>query len=242
MTQSTPPGWYPDPSGAPGRRYFDGQNWTDQRAANQQPQVMYVAAPKKRPVWPWVLGGIFLVILLGFTACVAFVGSVANEVSKDFPVTSDAPSGQAQRSESASPPADTGADFPGKQSNDFGLNAGGSATSDGVTITSSPLTPKNQFGDTYLCTQVTMQNNSGKQATFNTLFDWKMQDPSGTTKDASVVGADNFLGAGEIAPGGTAKGDICFESPTGNPSGTYVVLFDPTIRLSSNRIGWINQL
>ena len=26
-----PPGWYPDPSGTPGRqRYFDGQRWTDQ--------------------------------------------------------------------------------------------------------------------------------------------------------------------------------------------------------------------
>jgi hypothetical protein len=82
-----------------------------------------------------------------------------------------------------------------------------------------------------------IQNNSGKEATFNTLFEWKMQDPSGTTKDASVMGADNFLGAGEIAPGGNAKGDVCFESPTGNPRGTYVVLFDPTFRLSSNRVG-----
>ncbi|SKS10692.1 Protein of uncharacterised function (DUF2510) [Mycobacteroides abscessus subsp. bolletii] len=26
--QSAAPGWYPDPSGAPGQRYFDGTNWT----------------------------------------------------------------------------------------------------------------------------------------------------------------------------------------------------------------------
>jgi len=30
-----PPGWYPDPSGAPGQRYFDGTDWTEHRAAGQ---------------------------------------------------------------------------------------------------------------------------------------------------------------------------------------------------------------
>ena len=28
QTVSPPPGWYPDPSGAPGQRYWDGQQWT----------------------------------------------------------------------------------------------------------------------------------------------------------------------------------------------------------------------
>jgi hypothetical protein len=27
-TPATPPGWYPDPSGQPGQRYFDGLRWT----------------------------------------------------------------------------------------------------------------------------------------------------------------------------------------------------------------------
>ena len=27
-TPTTPPGWYPDPSGQPGQRYFDGLRWT----------------------------------------------------------------------------------------------------------------------------------------------------------------------------------------------------------------------
>jgi Protein of unknown function (DUF2510) len=27
-TPTTPPGWYPDPSGQPGQRYHDGQRWT----------------------------------------------------------------------------------------------------------------------------------------------------------------------------------------------------------------------
>ncbi|KUI17393.1 hypothetical protein AU191_08770 [Mycolicibacterium acapulense] len=39
--------------------------------------------PKKRLVWPWVLLAIFVVILLGFGACVAFVGGIANEIDKE---------------------------------------------------------------------------------------------------------------------------------------------------------------
>ena len=121
-------------------------------------------------------------ILSGLGACVAFVGSVANEVTKDEPVTVQQPNGQPRG-------ADSGPDFPGKQPNDTGVEAGGSVSSDGVTTTSSPLARKDQFGDTYLCTRVTIQNNGNEQATFNTLFDWKLQDPSGTTKDASLMGA-----------------------------------------------------
>jgi len=28
MTSPPPAGWYPNPSGAPGQRYFDGRDWT----------------------------------------------------------------------------------------------------------------------------------------------------------------------------------------------------------------------
>lgn len=30
---TAPPGWYADPTGAPGQRYFDGTTWTHHRAA-----------------------------------------------------------------------------------------------------------------------------------------------------------------------------------------------------------------
>ncbi|MFD8103429.1 MmpS family transport accessory protein [Nocardia fluminea] len=39
--------------------------------------------PKKRKVWPWVLGGTALVILIFFGACVAFFGGVVNEIDKE---------------------------------------------------------------------------------------------------------------------------------------------------------------
>jgi hypothetical protein len=41
MTQPLPlPGWYPDPSGVPGQRYWDGQKWGPKAPAQQQPQVV----------------------------------------------------------------------------------------------------------------------------------------------------------------------------------------------------------
>jgi TM2 domain-containing membrane protein YozV len=33
------PGWYPDPSGAPAQRYFDGTKWTEQLAPLSTPTV-----------------------------------------------------------------------------------------------------------------------------------------------------------------------------------------------------------
>jgi Protein of unknown function (DUF2510) len=41
MTQPAPQaGWYPDPSGTPGQRYWDGQKWGPKAPAQQQPQVV----------------------------------------------------------------------------------------------------------------------------------------------------------------------------------------------------------
>ncbi|HET8641487.1 MAG TPA: MmpS family transport accessory protein, partial [Pseudonocardiaceae bacterium] len=37
--------------------------------------------PKKRRVWPWVLGGVALFVVLAFAGCVALIGGAANEVS-----------------------------------------------------------------------------------------------------------------------------------------------------------------
>jgi TM2 domain-containing membrane protein YozV len=44
---TTPAGWYPDPSGAPGQtRYWDGVQWTQQvQAAQQQPYAAPAAQP-----------------------------------------------------------------------------------------------------------------------------------------------------------------------------------------------------
>jgi hypothetical protein len=51
----------------------------------QPPATGYYQQPPRRrkPVWPWVLGGAFLVIVLGIGGCVAFVGAVAHNLAQE---------------------------------------------------------------------------------------------------------------------------------------------------------------
>ncbi|MBN7355481.1 Mpr protein [Mycobacteroides abscessus subsp. abscessus] len=57
--QSAAPGWYPDPSGAPGQRYFDGTNWTV-----TAPPPPPAPAPKKGRKWPWIVGGVVVLLIV----------------------------------------------------------------------------------------------------------------------------------------------------------------------------------
>ncbi len=65
---ATPAGWYPDPDGAGGQRYFDGQSWTDQRA----PAGAYEAPPLDAPA-PAKPSGPSGKAIAGITAAVADV-------------------------------------------------------------------------------------------------------------------------------------------------------------------------
>lgn len=63
MTAPLPPGWYPDPSGLPGRGYFDGRNWTVYPA--DPPTAAPIAPrPSRRriAVWAWIAVVVVLVI------------------------------------------------------------------------------------------------------------------------------------------------------------------------------------
>lgn len=136
----------------------------------------------------------------------------------------------------AAPPA-----FPGATSDDVVAQAGEAVNADGLTVTTTALEEGDgTLGET-LCTTATYNNGTDAPATFS-LFDWKLQDPNGAILMTGIIGSDNALSSGEIAPGGTASGDVCFTAPQGNPAGQYVVLLDPTFSFSSERIAWINTL
>lgn len=47
------------------------------------PQQPYQQPPKKKKVWPWIVGAIILIIILFFAGCMAFFGGVANEIDKE---------------------------------------------------------------------------------------------------------------------------------------------------------------
>ena len=45
-----PPGWYPDPSGAPGQRYFDGTTWTPWTSAADAGSAPQVGSDQQRSI------------------------------------------------------------------------------------------------------------------------------------------------------------------------------------------------
>lgn len=88
MSQPPPPaGWYPDPSGAPGQRYFGGTEWTE---ARQQAPAAAGGTGKKFAI---VMGGTTAGILLAIFIVMAFVahacGAAARDLNKDS--SADAP-------------------------------------------------------------------------------------------------------------------------------------------------------
>ncbi|MEU4764875.1 hypothetical protein AB0H12_16605 [Actinosynnema sp. NPDC023794] len=86
-------------------------------------------------------------------------------VSQDNP-----PAGQ----ESAAQPA-----FPGATNKDAVARAGETVDADGLRVTTTSLVPGEGTRGPTLCTTVTYDNQSGRPATFNGGFDWKLQSPNG---------------------------------------------------------------
>lgn len=140
-------------------------------------------------------------------------------------------------------PAEFVAAFPGATEDDIVAQAGQSVTADGITMTSTaiePVTP--QFGSPQLCTDVTYANGSDQPTSFNGGFDWKLQDPNGAILMNGFSGGEDRLSSGELAPGGTVSGQVCFDAPRGDSAGQYVVLLDPSFRFSSDRFAWLNKI
>ena len=71
-----PPGWYPDPSGGPGQRYWDGTKWTDVNVPPSTPPI----GPRnaRRSTSPLkvllIIGAVIFGLVGGCTACVAAIG------------------------------------------------------------------------------------------------------------------------------------------------------------------------
>ena len=78
------------------------------------------------------------------------------------------------------------------------------------------ITPKD--GKEFVKINVTISNKSNDKVSYNT-FDWEIQDSNGTIEDysdAMMAQADDALGSGDLAKGGTKTGSIVFEVPSGD--------------------------
>ena len=164
-TQSTPPGWYPDPDGH-GLRYFDGTEWTEHRSGLQQmpppprpqggqyggpppvvtQQAGYQPPRKKSNTWKWVVGGI---------AALVVISTIANSSSTTTESTDGGDSGSQSTSDSSkSEKAEANKDpeKPNNASDDYTPHVGssGQITVDGIVYSVSSVEQRKSIGDTSL--------------------------------------------------------------------------------------------
>jgi hypothetical protein len=88
--QSQPAGWFPDPAGGPGTRWWDGQQWTEHTSdpaqvyASAEPRRVDPATPIYTPfIWLMVLLPVVSILVLLFWDIDAYLNSVL--VSADDP-------------------------------------------------------------------------------------------------------------------------------------------------------------
>jgi uncharacterized protein DUF4352 len=198
----------------------------------------------RKAMRPWYQKKRFLVPLV--LLALVFVSSVLGSGAEtDRPTATVAPSGGGPAAPAPVQADDAPPAFPGATADDVVAQAGQAITTDtGVTMTAGALkSTRSEFGGKpLLCTDVAYQNGSDETTSFNGGFDWKVQDPNGAILMNTFSGNENALNSGELAPGGKTSGQVCFESASASPKGTYVVLLDPSFRFGSERVAWINKL
>lgn len=187
---------------------------------------------KKRFILPLLLVAIFAIA--GIAGGGGGEDTTANNSSAgNTTETEAAPAG-----EPAEEPAEEPA-FAGAQDSDVIGEAGDALKLGDITVTAAALAAGDATLGATQCTAVIVENGSDETIDFN-LMDWKMQSPGGTIANATFTGSDDILTGGQIAPGGTTKGDVCFEAE-GAEEGQYVVLYEPIFSFFSDRGAWINK-
>lgn len=225
------------PQGDPNQNSFPqnhNQQWSPQPGQYPQGYPQQPPQPQKKRGGCLKVGLIILAVVIVLGVVIAALGG-----GDDSPtVSSDGGNSQ----DSGEQPGG-GIDFQGKTDKDTGANAGETITQNDVAITTTPLEVRQaEYLPTQICTNITIQNNSGDQKPFN-MFDWKLQDPNG----AAISGTppyDNPTGgfnSGDLAPGGQTSGDLCFDGDPAAMPGQYIVLYQGNIFLS-DRLAWVNQL
>ena len=189
---------------------------------------------------PWFKKKRFLLPLI--LLVIIIITSVSNGGKKDSSaaVSPSTDASAAAPAEAGARRAPAAAAFPGAKDSDVVGKAGASLKIGDATVTSAPIAKGDAtFGKT-ICTAVTLSNGSKETISFNA-FDWKLQAPSGTILTTGFAGSKNMLSSGEIAPGGKASGDVCFDNKNAE-AGKFVVLYEPVFSFFSDRAAWTNSL
>lgn len=220
---------------------------SDQSNVHKEIRAELAAAKaRERAMRSWPRRHWFLTGLGGFVVLIVIIAVAASAGGgKDkgtTPVVADSPAADAGASAATSPAASKPAapSFPGEKGNDKVATPGGEVKLSGWTTTAAALTKvtDDAFGP-QLCTNVTMVNRDDKSQSYY-VYGWKLEAPSGDTKDVAISAHNNDWGNGDLAPGGSKSGTICFDDP-GQP-GSYVVLWQPDTFSSDARGAWVNTV
>jgi len=131
--------------------------------------------------------------------------------------------------------------FEGQKENDTVVPVGHLVTlDDDVLTTTTPLveTPA-ENGAPMACSTVTILNNGEDSTELEGDDEWELTAPDGDNRPATPTGNAAPLDSGELPPGGTVTGDVCFDMPEAH-SGAYAVIYAPE-DWSRDRAVWIDK-
>jgi hypothetical protein len=117
----------------------------------------------------------------------------------------------------------------GQSSHDHGADAKGVVS---WTHHQAATTGWQPDGEGQICGAVAVHNPTSKRQSYNA-WDWKLQSPLGHAETPTFGGT---LSAGDLAPGGTVKGTLCFTDS--DERGHYAVIWQPDA-FSSDRGVWL---
>lgn len=184
--------------------------------------------PKKKKKWPWIVGGIVaLLVIVG--ACSGGSGDSTGTSSTSTKSTEESASG----SDPSESQESTKAEGSGSAGTD--VSQGETVDMDGMQVTVSNVRTESDALSSYVCSDVTLQNNSGKQKSFSQ-FDFKLAKPNGVIADSTFTGLPTTnLESADLADGGQTSGTVCFDSD--GASGEYKVEYSGNI-FSSKKATW----
>jgi hypothetical protein len=140
--------------------------------------------------------------------------------------------------DSAAEDAPTPAAVPGNHAGDVVGKRGDTLTLGTMSVKAEKLRQvSSQYGPAVKCSKVTYTNTGTSQESFNS-YDWKLQNPSGAATSSTYISSDTLLSSGQLAPGGTTSGDVCFDTTA--PMKGWVLLYAPGFSYDAGRAAFLD--
>lgn len=113
-------------------------------------------------------------------------------------------------------------------------------TSTGLEVVAAPLTRVEERYDGILTCTTVSYRNGGSRSTSYSLLDWTLTGPRGDRATSAFTTRPGQLGYGELAPGATASGEVCFR---GYAPGRHVLTAeDFTTLRNPEPLSWVDDL